>query len=106
MTRPKRNWLLGGLVVALLVAALVSPWASQNPDGLNKVAQDQGFSAQATQTPAEHLPFFQIFESYALRGIENRAVAKALAGAAGTLLVFGLAWGVGAMMRRSRGVDS
>jgi hypothetical protein len=50
MTRPrpvKVSLVIGaGLAVALLLAFLVSPEASGEPDGLNKVAIDQGSADQ------------------------------------------------------------
>lgn len=96
-----RWWILGGLALALAVAAL-SLFASPNPDGLERVARDQGFEDRAIDPPAGRLPFASVFEGYTLRGLEQPAVAKVFAGFAGTLLVFGGAWGIGAWVRRAR----
>ena len=41
----KTRWfLLAGLAVALLLAGLVSIYASSSPDGLTKVSEDHGFA--------------------------------------------------------------
>ena len=45
-----RVFLLAGLMVAVGLALFASPFASGSPDGLEKVAQDKGFS----ETAADH----------------------------------------------------
>ena len=101
-SRLKTRWfVLGGLGIALLIAVCVSPLASHNPDGLDRVAQDYQFDRQATEAaPAQKLPFYQVFEEYAMRGVPE-AVATPLAGLAGTVLTFALAWGIGKLATRN-----
>lgn len=92
-----------GLGSALLVAVFLSPLASKNPDGLNRVSQDQKFDTKAAEDiPARKLPFHSIFEQYAVRGVP-REIATPLAGLAGTLITFGLAWGLGKLAVRKPG---
>lgn len=89
---------LTGLGASLLVAGLLSPFASPNPDGLDRVSQDHGFDTKAQDNPPAHrLPFYAVFDEYALRGVPER-VATPLAGVIGTLATFGLAWGVGKLL--------
>ena len=45
---PLRPFLLGGLGLTLLLAGIVSFFASSSPDGLEAVAEDKGFLDQAT----------------------------------------------------------
>ncbi|MBW4660186.1 MAG: PDGLE domain-containing protein [Drouetiella hepatica Uher 2000/2452] len=91
-------FVLVGLGAALAIAVFFSPFASSDPDGLDRVSQDLGFDNQAqTDTPAKKLPFYGIFEEYALRGVPE-AVATPLAGLIGTLAAFGLAWGAGKLL--------
>ncbi len=86
---------IAGLGVALLIAIFLSPLASQNPDGLDRVAQDLKFEDKAAEdTPASKTPFAKVFDEYALKGVPEN-VATPLAGLVGTLAVFGLAWGIG-----------
>lgn len=93
-----------GLGIALLIAIFLSPFASQNPDGLDRVAKDKGFDKkELEQTPAKQLPFHAVFDSYALRGVP-KTIATPLAGLVGTLVVFGLGWGIGKVV--VRGSDS
>jgi cobalt/nickel transport protein len=91
-------FVMTGLGVALLIAIFLSPFASSDPDGLDRVSQDQGFDSRAVEDPpANRLPFYSVFEEYALRGVPE-AVATPLAGLIGTLVCFGLAWGAGKLL--------
>jgi cobalt/nickel transport protein len=98
-----RAFVLTGLGIALLVAIFLSPFASSDPDGLDRVSEDLGFADQArAETPAHKLPFAGIFDEYALRGVPD-GIATPLAGLVGTLVTFGVSWGVGKLvLKRSR----
>lgn len=98
-----RAFVLTGLGIALLVAIFLSPFASSDPDGLDRVSEDLGFADRAAaETPAHKLPFADIFDEYALRGVPD-GIATPLAGLVGTLVTFGVAWGVGKLvLKRSR----
>jgi cobalt/nickel transport system permease protein len=85
---------VAGLAVALMLAVL-SPMASSNPDGLEWVAEQQGF-LQRAQSPG-----YSIIPDYTLPGISSPVLATILAGVIGTLIVFGVALGV-AYSRRTR----
>ncbi len=89
----KRKWWIVGLLIALAVT-LISPLASAWPDGLERVAEDKGFSKEAQDAPYEVIP------DYVLPGIGNGDLATILAGIVGTLVVFGLAYGLGVLLRR------
>jgi cobalt/nickel transport protein len=89
---------LTGLGTSLFLAGVVSPFASQHPDGLDRVSQDHGFETKAQENPPSHrLPFYALFDEYALRGVPE-AIATPMAGVVGTLVVFGLAWGIGKLL--------
>jgi cobalt/nickel transport protein len=93
-------FVMSGLGAALLIAVLLSPFASSDPDGLDRVSQDHGFDTAAVEEPPAHkLPFYQVFDEYALRGVPE-GVATPLAGLVGTLVTFGLAWGIGKVLIR------
>jgi len=105
---PQRNraFVITGLGVALLIAVFLSPFASSDPDGLDRVSQDLKFQDKALEdAPAKKLPFHGIFDEYALRGVPEN-LATPLAGLIGTLATFGLAWGMGKLViRRSDSSD-
>jgi cobalt/nickel transport system permease protein len=86
------NWVGAGLFIALVVAAL-SPLASPDPDGLERVAEDSGFLNRALA------PAFSILPDYTLPFVSNPIVSGLLAVVAGTLIVFGLAWLVARFQR-------
>lgn len=89
-----------GLGIALLIAVFLSPFASKNPDGLDRVSQDLKFEHKAAEdAPARKLPFYSIFDEYALRGVPEE-IATPIAGLVGTLATFGLAWGIGKLVVR------
>lgn len=93
-------FIITGLGVALLVAIFLSPFASQHPDGLDRVSQDLEFEDKAAEdAPAQKLPFYALFDEYALRGVPE-GVATPIAGLVGTLATFGLAWGIGKLVVR------
>jgi hypothetical protein len=91
----KRYWWLIGLLIALAVA-LLSPLASPHLDGLERVAEDQGFLDRAEDAPYEILP------DYLFPGIQNEALATIVAGLVGTLVVFGVVYGLAWVVRRRR----
>ncbi len=97
-----RLLILTGLGVSLLIAIALSPFSSKNPDGLDRVAQDLNFESKAAEKSIAHqLPFAIVFDEYAVRGVPE-AIATPLAGLAGTLMTFGLAWGLGKLTVRQR----
>jgi hypothetical protein len=71
----------------------VAPLASRFPDGLDRFAEDQEFADKAAE------PAFTIVPGYAFPSIENGAVATMIAGILGTLLLFGLAFGLAKLLR-------
>lgn len=89
----KRCWWIAGLLLAI-VLALLSPLASPHPDGLERVAEDTGFIERAKDAP------FHIIPDYVFPGIENEAVATIIAGIVGTLIVFGVGYGLALVLRR------
>ena len=83
----KSKWWLIALAICLAVACL-APLASSSPDGLERVAEDEGFLALGEDSP------YQIIADYVFPGIENEALATVLAGIIGTLVLFGFAYGL------------
>jgi cobalt/nickel transport system permease protein len=84
----------GGLAIALGVAVFLAPFACESPDGLEYVGEQIGFLPDEDHAPAP--PFRSPMADYSLRipGIDQAKVATALAGVVGTLVVFGLGWGM------------
>jgi cobalt/nickel transport system permease protein len=90
-----------GLLVALAVAVFVAPFACPLPDGLQVVAARLGFDRRAAGTA-----FSAAAPNYRLPGIHSAAGATALAGALGTVVVFGLAVLLGHVLVRKTSLGS
>ena len=83
----KSKWWLIALVFCLALV-LLAPLASSAPDGLERVAEDVGFIELAQEAP------FSLIADYVFPGLENEALATILAGIVGTLVLFGIAYGL------------
>ena len=96
-TSSSTRWFaIGALVVALLLAGVVSYWASSSPDGLNKVASDTGFGAQEKQHSLDDSPF----AGYGTKGLGDGFASGAVAGIAGVGITLVLAGGLTLVLRR------
>ena len=85
-----------GLLVALLLAGVVSFYASTSPDGLNRVAEDKGFSRTQTKHASDGSPFAH----YGTAGVSDGRLSKGVAGVVGCLVVLALAGGITFVVRR------
>ncbi len=88
---------LVGLLVCLTLAT-ISPLASSAPDGLERVAEDKGFIGLAENAP------FEIMADYVFPGVENEALATVMAGWLGTLILFGVAYGLAWLIKSRKKV--
>ncbi|MGW7348812.1 energy-coupling factor ABC transporter permease [Streptomyces sp. NPDC054854] len=99
--RSTRGVWLTGLATALVLAGVVSFYASANPDGLEKVAADKGIDAKVEDHAAADSPL----ADYGVKDVENARLSGGLAGVIGvgvTVLVgTGIFWSV----RRRRAED-
>ena len=91
-----RTLVVVGVLVALLLAGVVSYYASSDPDGLNRVAEDKGFSKTERSHNAEDGPF----AGYGTEGVDDRRLSRGVAGVAGSLVVLLLAGGLALVIRR------
>ena len=90
-----RAFVLGGMLVAVFFAAVVSQFAVDDPDGLERVAIDEGFESSAQ----DHAIADSIFADYATAGIDNETVSLAVAGIAGVALTLLVGYGIVAATR-------
>ena len=104
------GWFLtGGLLVALLLAGVVSNFASGSPDGLDATARqgctfDAGGEITGGTCMAQQEQDHQLADSpladYGIRGIDNPYLSTGLAGVAGVLITFGIGAGGFWLVRR------
>jgi hypothetical protein len=95
----RRNalFLIAGLVVALTLAGIVSFYASSEPDGLEKVADDKGFLESADEHSLADSPL----ADYGVEGVDDDRLSVGLAGVIGVVITFAV--GAGALwLVRSR----
>lgn len=85
-----RAFWIGGTAVAVFVAAVVSQFAFDRPDGLERVAEDKGFMASAR----DHAFANGVFADYATRGIGNETLSLAVAGVAGVVISLLVGYGL------------
>jgi cobalt/nickel transport protein len=106
----RTTWfILGGLLVALLLAGVVSNFASSSPDGLDS-ASTRGCTVDAAgeitggtcmaQNAKENETSDSPFADYGIRGIGNSYVSTGLAGVAGVLLTFAVGAGFFWLVRK------
>lgn len=99
MSAPQRfgRWFWVGLALALVVAGVLSYFASGSPDGLESVAEKHGFASAAEHDSSRLLTDYQI------AGIEVAPLSGGLAGVIGVLVVLALALGLVVTLRRVLG---
>lgn len=98
MKSSTRAFVVGGLLVAAALALFVSPWASSQPDGLERVSIDTGFSNDAD----EHAFVDGPVADYSVKGVDDNRLSTALSGLVGVLLTFGIGLGLFGLLRRTR----
>jgi cobalt/nickel transport protein len=112
----KTTWfILGGLLVALLLAGVASNFASGSPDGLDSAStkgctlDDNGEitggtcmarSAKDAETSDSPLA------DYGIKGIDNKYVSTGLAGVAGVMLTFAVGGGLFWLARRRQPAET
>ena len=80
-------WFLGiGLLVALLVAGVLSGFASGSPDGLERVSIDEGFD----ETAQDHTLADSPLADYTVAGVEDERLSTGLAGIIGVAITLAL----------------
>ena len=87
------GWIVSGVLISLL-AVLISPLASGNPDGLEKVASDLGFLGSGLDAP------YQLLPDYSIPFLGETAISTILAGAVGAVVLIGLVVLLGRSLRR------
>lgn len=109
MRKPTAWFLAGGLLVALLLAGVVSSFASASPDGLDATAR-KGCTVDAdgeitggtcmAQREGEHEAKDSPFADYGVRGVDNPYLSSGLSGVLGVAVTFGVGAGAFWLVRR------
>lgn len=95
MTRRGRSLWIAGVVAALVVAGVLSWYASSSPDGLEHAAEQAEFAQSASDSATAGSPL----ADYLVDGEENRFSAG-VAGVIGVAVTLALAGGLALVLRR------
>lgn len=88
-----KKFFIGFAVVSLLIAGVLSYFASGDPDGLDKTVEDTGIAEHAQEHPFAG----SAFADYALGGDDR---FTGLAGVLGVLVVLGVSFGLFWLLRK------
>ena len=93
--RHATSWVAIGLAITGLVVVAAALFASRDPDGLERVAEDTGFLRAAQDSP------FAVIADYVFPGVDG-PLATILAGLIGVAVLFGTVWVLGRALARRR----
>ncbi|MEU7029741.1 energy-coupling factor ABC transporter permease [Streptomyces sp. NPDC046275] len=94
---PRKLWITG-VVTALVLAGFVSFYASASPDGLEKVAADQGIDRKVAPHAAADSPL----ADYGVKDVSNARLSGGLAGVIGVAATLAVGTGAFWVVRRRR----
>ncbi|MEV4532906.1 PDGLE domain-containing protein [Asanoa sp. NPDC049518] len=111
--KKRLGWFIaGGLLVAALLAGVVSSFASSSPDGLDAAARKgctfdaddniTGGTCMAQQERAHQLKDSPLAD-YGIKGIDNEFLSTGLSGVLGVAVTFAIGGGVFWLVRRRGG---
>lgn len=86
----QNGFLRAGLLVSLAIAGVLSYYASSQPDGLEKVAEDKGFLDTAKDSVNAGTPL----ADYGITGLENERLSVGLSGIIGVIVTLIVAFAI------------
>ncbi len=92
----RRAFWIAGLLLTLLIAGVVSYYASASPDGLEWAAGESGFAGTAEDSAAAGSPL----ADYGVAGVDHARFSGGLAGVIGVAATLVLAGGLTLVLRR------
>lgn len=86
-----------GIMLTVFLIIFLSPFASKQPDSLEKIARDKGFLGKETR------PGFKfLMPEYIFPGIKNEQLATIASGVAGVIIIFIVAYLFAALLKRQK----
>lgn len=95
---PRARFIVAALVASLVVAVGVAQFSVDEPDGLERVAENLGFDSVAR----DHVFGSSLFADYATAGVVSERVSLAIAGVTGTVLTLAVGGGFLLLFRDRR----
>lgn len=90
MNRRAVGWFIVGLAITVFIAVVVSQFASDEPDGLEYVAEQQGFDDAADEHDLAEAPLADYGENLE----SNSRISTGVAGLIGVVAALGLGFGL------------
>lgn len=101
MSPKNKKFMLGGIAVVLIIAVLAPFLASSNPDGLDSTAQ------KVMQNPETEPAFESPLPDYTIPALgEDNPLGGVIALVIGTLLVLGIAYGLGVIIKKKNSEEN
>ena len=97
----QKTFLISGFIASLLLAGVVSFYASSHPDGLEKVAEDIGF----IETAKENTNADSLLADYGFKGVDNERLSVGAAGVIGVIATGVVSTGLFMLVRRKPGSE-
>ena len=97
----QKTFLISGFIASLLLAGVVSFYASSHPDGLEKVAEDIGF----IETAKENTNADSRLADYGVKGVDNERLSVGAAGVIGVIATGVISTGLFMLVRRKPGTE-
>lgn len=94
MNTKNRNFMIGGLVIAIIIAILAPFLASSNPDGLDS-------TLEGLEVPESEAAFESPLPDYAIPGMEDNPWGGVVALIGGTILVLLVALGLAKVLSKN-----
>ena len=91
-----RWWWVVGIAIVALVVVVLAPLASSDPDGLERIAEDNGFIGQAQNVVGG------LFGDYGIPGIDDPTVSTILSGLLGVGILLAVVFVVGRVLARRK----
>ena len=91
-----RWWWVIGIAIVALVVVVFAPLASSDPDGLERVAEDNGFIGQAQNVVGG------LFGDYGIPGVDDPTVSTILSGLLGVAILLVVVFLVGRVLARRK----
>lgn len=92
----RRYWWVAGLFIAVAVVFVLAPAASSDPDGLDRVSEDEEFAEHGED------PWYEFLPDYTVPGIDDEYWSLIAAGVIGVAIVFIVTVLFGVALRASR----
>ncbi|AUB54659.1 MULTISPECIES: PDGLE domain-containing protein [Methanobacterium] len=95
MNTKNRNLIIGGLIIALIIAVMAPFLASSNPDGLES-------SAESLEVPESEAAYTAPLPDYAIPGMEDNPLGGVVALIVGTIVVLLVVLGVATIIGKRK----